>query len=290
MRTLLATRIKYRRKELKLSQKELAEGICKQGQISRLENGEYTPGSEVLYELSKKLNVSMDYFFDEQVSNKSTELLEFKKIAKTFISQRNYESLKYVYELEKETGHRLSLSGKLYLEWIGSLVDFYFYDWKEEAIARLEKALQSLHKVDINYLQLANTLFNFYYDTDNLARFDGIKEELMTYVQQLTLQTIEELELSIKFNYNLSRYLWLQKDIESAIKQTTATIKFCQDHQSTYLLADLFVLLGNMGQDFSDKTVVKSYFETAQFIYRNLDENKEMALKVEHYLADNFKE
>lgn len=63
MSTLLASRIKNRRKELKMSQKELAEGICKQGQISRLENGEYIPGSVLLYELSRKLKVSMDYFF-----------------------------------------------------------------------------------------------------------------------------------------------------------------------------------------------------------------------------------
>nr|WP_188109052.1 MULTISPECIES: helix-turn-helix transcriptional regulator [Streptococcus] len=48
---------------MKLSQKELAEGICKQGQISRLENGEYTPGSELLHQLAKRLSVSMDYFF-----------------------------------------------------------------------------------------------------------------------------------------------------------------------------------------------------------------------------------
>ena len=37
MGTLLATRLKNRRKELKMSQRELAEGICKQGQISRLD-------------------------------------------------------------------------------------------------------------------------------------------------------------------------------------------------------------------------------------------------------------
>ena len=36
--TLLATRLKNRRKELKMSQRELAEGICKQGQISRVES------------------------------------------------------------------------------------------------------------------------------------------------------------------------------------------------------------------------------------------------------------
>lgn len=60
--TLLATRLKNRRKELKMSQRELAEGICKQGQISRLENGEFTPGADFLYALSKKLKVSIDYF------------------------------------------------------------------------------------------------------------------------------------------------------------------------------------------------------------------------------------
>lgn len=54
-----------------MSQKELASGICKQGQISRIENGEYTPGSKLLYDLSRKLKVSMDYFFNEQISSDS---------------------------------------------------------------------------------------------------------------------------------------------------------------------------------------------------------------------------
>lgn len=288
MGTLLATRIKSRRKEMKFSQKELAEGICKQGQISRLENGEYTPGSDVLYKLSKKLNVSMDYFFDDKILNENTELTEFKKIAKTFITQRNYESLKYIYGLEKEKSHRLTISDKIYLEWIASLVDFYACDRRERSIERLEKAIKSTHKADINYLQISNTLFNFYYDTDNLARFDMIKEELNTYLQQLTLNTIDELELTIKFNYNLSRYFWLQKEIEIAIKQVTKTIKLCQDYRTTYLLADSFLLLGNLAQNFSEKSTVKGYFETAHFLYKNVEDNKEMALTVEHYLAEKF--
>ncbi|MBZ4263190.1 helix-turn-helix transcriptional regulator, partial [Streptococcus pneumoniae] len=108
MGTLLATRLKNRRKELKMSQRELAEGICKQGQISRLESGEFTPGADFLNALAKKLKVSMDYFFDEQVVEKVEELSEFKKLAQTFITNRNYESLKYIYELENVKAHRLS--------------------------------------------------------------------------------------------------------------------------------------------------------------------------------------
>ena len=290
MGMLLASRIKNRRKELKLSQKELADGICKQGQISRLENGEYTPGSELLYQLAKKLNVSMDYFFDEHIVNENSELTEFKKIVKTFISQRNYESLKYIYDLEKEKSHRLSLSDKIYLEWIASLVDFYVHDRRERAIDRLEKALKSTHKTDINHLQISNTLFNFYHDTDNLVRFDMMKEELTTHLQQLTLNTIEELELSIKFNYNLGRYFWLQNNMEAAIKQVTATIKLCQEYRTTYLLADSFLLLGNLSQNFSEETTVKTYFEIAHFLYKYIEDNNDIALTVEHYISDKFKD
>ncbi len=59
--TLLASRLRSRRLELKLSQSELAKGICKQGQISRIEKGKYNPGSDILYKLSQKLNVPMEY-------------------------------------------------------------------------------------------------------------------------------------------------------------------------------------------------------------------------------------
>lgn len=290
MSTLIATRIKNRRKELKLSQKELAEGICKQGQISRLENGEYTPGSELLHRLAKKLKVSMDYFFDEHISTEETELAEFKKITKGFISRRDYESLKYIYELEKEKSHRLSLADKVYLEWVDSLVDFYFYSKKEEAVTKLERLLQSLDKADLSYLQIINTLFVFYQSTENLTRFEAIKEELIDKVNKFSLNSIEELELSIKFFYNLSRYFWLENEIELAIKQITATIQLCQEYQTTYLLADLFLLLGNLSKKFSDKLEVRSYFETAHFIYKYLENNKKMALTVEHYIAENFQD
>ncbi|MFS9168813.1 helix-turn-helix transcriptional regulator [Streptococcus mitis] len=285
MGTLLATRLKNRRKELKMSQRELAEGICKQGQISRLENGEFTPGADFLYALSKKLKVSMDYFFNEQIEEEIDELSEFKKLAQTFITNRNYESLKYIYELESVKVHRLSLVDKFYMEWIKSLIDFYFYGQKEEAVARLEKVLSQLSVPDLTYLQVSNTLFNFYYDIEDLESFNEIREKLEYQVNQLNLKTIEELNLSIKFNYNVCRYLWLQNNTEEAITKITDTIKQCKMYRTTYLLADLYVLMGNVSKNFSSKVAVKDYFETAYFLYK-LEGNMSMALKIEHYIAD----
>ena len=285
MGTLLATRLKNRRKELKMSQRELAEGICKQGQISRLENGEFTPGADFLYALSKKLKVGIDYFFNEQIVEEIDELSEFKKLAQTFITNRNYESLKYIYELESVKVHRLSLVDKFYMEWIKSLIDFYFYGKQEEAVSRLEKLLSQLSVSDLNYLQVSNTLFNFYYDIEDLESFNEIREKLEYQVNQLQLNTIEELNLSIKFNYNVCRYLWLQNNTEEVITKITDTIKQCKTYRTTYLLADLYLLMGNVSKNFSSKVAVKEYFETAYFLYK-LEGNMSMALKIEHYIAD----
>lgn len=284
---LLASRLKERRKALKMSQKELAEGICKQGQISRIENGEYTPGSELLYALSRKLRVSMDYFFDEQVQDEKNELENFRLVAENFISQRDYSSLKYLYNLESKSSSHLSLSDKMYLEWIQTLVLFYCDNNKLEAVSKLEKLIKEKNISEINYLRFSNTLFNFYYDVDDLNQFNEIRDNLEKRVNNLIIHTIEELELSIKFNYNISRYLWLQNNVEDAINKISETIRICKRYRSNYLLADLYLLLGNASASFGNIDEVRDYYTKAKFLY-NLDGNQEMSLKVEHYLAEKL--
>ncbi len=284
---LLASRLKERRKALKMSQKELAEGICKQGQISRIENGEYTPGSELLYALSRKLRVSMDYFFDEQVQDEKNELENFRLVAENFISQRDYSSLKYLYNLESKSSSHLSLSDKMYLEWIQTLVLFYCDNNKLEAVSKLEKLIKEKNISEINYLRFSNTLFNFYYDIDDLNQFNEIRDNLEKRVNNLIIHTIEELELSIKFNYNISRYLWLQNNVEDALNKISETIRICKRYRSNYLLADLYLLLGNASASFSNIDEVRDYYTKAKFLY-NLDGNQEMSLKVEHYLAEKL--
>ena len=284
---LLASRLKERRKALKMSQKELAEGICKQGQISRIENGEYTPGSELLYALSRKLRVSMDYFFDEQVQDEKNELENFRLVAENFISQRDYSSLKYLYNLESKSSSHLSLSDKMYLEWIQTLVLFYCDNNKLEAVSKLEKLIKEKNISEINYLRFSNTLFNFYYDIDDLNQFNEIRDNLEKRVNNLIIHTIEELELSIKFNYNISRYLWLQNNVEDALNKISETIRICKIYRSNYLLADLYLLLGNASASFGNIDEVRDYYTKAKFLY-NLDGNQEMSLKVEHYLAEKL--
>lgn len=103
--------------------------------------------------------------------------------------------------------------------------------------------MNQIKETDLNYLQISNTLFNFYYAINDLNRFNLMKDSLTVMIEQLNINTVEELELTIKFKYNLYRYLWLQDDVDNAIKTINSTIQLCKEYKTFYLLADLFLYI-----------------------------------------------
>lgn len=52
-----AEKFRSKRKEFGFSQAELAEGICEQSQISKIERGNYMPAADLLYKLARRLQV-----------------------------------------------------------------------------------------------------------------------------------------------------------------------------------------------------------------------------------------
>lgn len=79
-----AEKFRLKRKELRLSQQTLAEGICEQSQISKIERGHFIPSADLLFKLSQRLEVPLDYFFNEQIEIKSN-LSNFKQLAPLLI-------------------------------------------------------------------------------------------------------------------------------------------------------------------------------------------------------------
>ena len=59
--------IRRLRRSLGLTQKELCKNICDQSMLSKIEKGETFPSANILYQLSVRLKVSMEYFFNNQL-------------------------------------------------------------------------------------------------------------------------------------------------------------------------------------------------------------------------------
>ena len=74
---ILGEKFKLQRKKLGLSQKSLAEGICEQSQISKIERGHFIPSADLLFKLSQRLEVPLDYFFTSLCGYSGIECLFF---------------------------------------------------------------------------------------------------------------------------------------------------------------------------------------------------------------------
>lgn len=287
MSTLLASRFKNRRLFLKMSQAEVAEGICKQARISRIERGNYSPGAELLYKLSKKLGVPLDYFFDESVSEKSQTLEQFREMSRKLMDQRDYDGLEYIYNLEISKNNKISLSDQIYLSWIESILLFFKKGNKAEGIEKLKSTLKQMNQKDPMYLTLANSLLLFLFENGDLDQYK-IKYELFSKEFDKTkMNNLEEVYTLIKFKHNYCRYLWLNKENEKAVQEILDAIKLSKQYKVSYLLGDMYCLLGNVSEHFKEKEEVKEYYQKSLF-YLKEDNNDKLAMRIEQYIKENF--
>src|SRR5690606_18428042 len=121
----LGSEIKRLRKAKKLTQKQLAEGLCSQSEISRIEAGEFYPSIDLLYLIANQLQLSVNYFFEILTHEQAKETNEIKNKIWTMSSEKNYkELLQYVEKLLSEAKN-LHPETKKFLLWHYYMAAYY---------------------------------------------------------------------------------------------------------------------------------------------------------------------
>lgn len=280
--TKLAEKFRIKRKELGLSQHVLAEGICEQSQISKIERGHFIPSADLLFKLSQRLEVPLDYFFNEQIEVKSN-LSNFKHLSSRLLDDRNYDDLEYLYKIEVGRSTFLTLEDRTYLEWIKAIIDFYQYNLQFEAISYLENILSKVSSTTLIYLKTLNTLSNFYSLVGREQEYEANYSHLMELYQTKNLDHQEFLFGYIRVRYNYAHYLVSKEKYNEAVQEALETIEICKDRQTSYQLAPLLILVGNAGAQFLDKEQVKNYYIEARELCK-IYNNPLMLMKIENYL------
>ncbi|MCP8328107.1 helix-turn-helix domain-containing protein [Streptococcus suis] len=280
--TKLAEKFRIKRKELGLSQHVLAEGICEQSQISKIERGHFIPSADLLFKLSQRLEVPLDYFFNEQIEVKSN-LSNFKHLSSRLLDDRNYDDLEYLYKIEVGRSTFLTLEDRTYLEWIKAIIDFYQYNLQFEAISYLENILSKVSSTTLIYLKTLNTLSNFYSLVGREQEYEANYSHLMELYQTKNLDHQEFLFGYIRVRYNYAHYLVSKEKYNEAVQEALETIEICKERQTSYQLAPLLILVGNAGAQFLDKEQVKNYYIEARELCK-IYNNPLMLMKIENYL------
>lgn len=237
-----------RRKEVKMTQAELAKDICTQSQVSRIEKNEIMPSSETLFLIANKLNVSMDYFFGvEKVNN----IIRGKKICQDYLESREFETLEVFVDAQLQT--IITDYEYKYFNWVKAVCSAYTSKDLEASIQRLEELADK--DIGVKDPDLDASIFNslaiFYRNIGELHKADRAIEKAKYIIRNNELYN----DTAVKVYYQYATLLMISEDYHRCLEFAQEGINMCLDNNIMYLFDRLLYLYCGAKQDLNNISV-----------------------------------
>lgn len=236
----IGSNIRELRKALGISQKKLAEGICTQAQISKIENGSIYPLSTTLYLISRRLGVDVNYFFDVCETPRLDYVNEVFELIRKFIRKREYEKVFAIVKVEKDNPLFQSIRNRQFIIWHEGICIYYLQKDKEKALETLNRALSLT--LSANYssreLEILNSIGIIHCEEDEYAQANACFEKAISQYQMFPIKN--DVNIIIRLYYNYAKSLTKIQEYDKSIQCCDQGIKTCLDHEMMYSLGELF--------------------------------------------------
>ncbi|WP_335870974.1 helix-turn-helix domain-containing protein [Bacillus sp. 2205SS5-2] len=225
-----------------LSQAKLAEGILSQAQISKIENGHEIPSSVTLYELSKRLNVNVSYFFEEMENPRNDYVEEVKNLIRMNIRNRDYKEVQRIISSEKKGPLYQFIEFKQFLTWHEGICCYYLSEDFTRAMELLQVSLDTFRTCPkILYsereIEIINSMAIIYQEEkQNEKAIAEYKRALKAYG---FLPHIKDIRIKIRVLYGLAKVLNIQKEYQESLDYSLEGIQLCINYESFYLFGEL---------------------------------------------------
>lgn len=253
-----------------LSQESLAKNICSQAQISKLEVGYEIPYSNTLYEISKKLGVDMNYFF-EVIETPEVELV--KKVQNKIrecVRTKDYKTILQIVNKYKNNPSFQITSSRQFLLWHEAIAQYYcFPNKKDQVLTKLKKAL-SLTQINKDFYKEREIeiLISIAVIYNECKLFD---QATCTYLQALKsfeqLPQVKNMNIKIRILYDLSRNLYEKKEYDKSNKYAVQGIDLCIKQKTFYLMGELFLIAALNSRKNNEDYNFFPYLQKSIFIF-----------------------
>lgn len=278
----LGLEIKRIRKAKKLTQNQLAAGMCSQSEISRIEAGEFFPSIDLLYLIANQLQLPINYFFEVLAHEQAAEAKIIKnKIWNLSFNKHYKDLLQYVEEL-LTLEVALHPETKKFLLWQKHTASYYIKrinaeSCKTELLLLLRKKLPGMDT--LLDLHIKNSIANIY--AENSAYKESI--EIYQSILKESLDSPEAKNLKIKVIYNFGKLLYLKKEYSSSLNYTNQGINLSIEGNSMALLGQLYYQKGSLMEElkFSYEEIAPIY-QKAEFFFEMLNLEIYMNILVEN--------
>ncbi|WP_044338371.1 helix-turn-helix domain-containing protein [Rossellomorea aquimaris] len=244
--SVIGKKIRELRKVVGLTQGELAEGICTQALISRIEKGDIYPSATSLYQISKKLGVDVNYFFEIGTTPRLDYVKEVERqLRKLRIKHRYSEMMEMVIAEENNPLFKEKANLQL-LYWHKGIYKFEVEHNYEDAFPLLEKAFSltanSKKALSEREMEILLAFGAFYFGMEKYQEALGYYEEVRGAIN--TTGQLNDKSIKTRLLYNIARVLTRLGSYKESIKYCKEAIKWCIEEEHLYGLGQLHYHIG----------------------------------------------
>ncbi|MCC5803157.1 helix-turn-helix domain-containing protein [Rossellomorea vietnamensis] len=269
-------KIKELRKTSGLSQEDLAQGICTQAQISKIEKGDVFPYASTLYQISQKLGVDVNYFFDIGTTPRLDYVQEVFHQLHIFRRSMKYEDMMDI--VRTEIDNPLFLQNNKNLQLLLWHKGIYLYEVKKDLTKSVETLKEAIHlthhkgKIMLEReLEILLALGAIYFKED-INKALEVFEEIKGHIQ--LLPHLNDYTIKTRLYYNLARVLTRLNRIEDSNTYCEDAIKWCLHKDSIYLLGELHYHKGYNMELLNKHQLARNYMEKAVIVFELQQQDK----------------
>lgn len=267
---LLGEEIKRIRKNKGLTQADLADGICTQATISGVESGRTFPSIDILYYLSLRLQVSMDYFLEKITYRQEQYINDTYSYINQLVKQDKFEDVMEItnYELNRETGYK-DESLELFLKWQLAVSSYELkrLTW-EECIEQLQTLLDSNHysvKQQFMNIRIKNSMGNVLANNEQYPQALTIFNEILK--EEINMEGYHRMKLKVYFN--ISKLYYIMENYGQSHHYATEGIRISLKMEDLSVLGPLYVQAGqSLFRQNGDKIKILQHYQNATFIFQ----------------------
>lgn len=217
----IGNEIKRIRKEKKMTQAALCDGICSQAEISKIENGRNSPTIDLLQQIAKRLRVPISLLFQDQ--HQSEQFREVDRRLTELFRDQNFDGLLIEIEKIKQTvfNNEIVLLAR-YFEIVSAerskKVD---YRSSISQLAHLTDKEDIWFESPKMFLRIKMAIANFYFENDQFIHSENVYEEILG----LNYDTIELKKTRLKIIYNHAQQLSFQGNNRKGFETANVGIK-----------------------------------------------------------------
>lgn len=260
--------IKRLRKEKKITQADLCEGICSQAEISKVENGKNSPTIDLLQQVAKRLKVPLSLLFQDHLRNDIFQSYD-EQLADLLRTNQYADALKlseYVLSTEEyEEVRDLAIYYQIIVQERSGQLQYV------EAVQSLEQLLNKEHlwfESAVLYLRIQMTMANLYFEHSDFDLADDLFQTLI----QAKYETIELKKVRVKILFNYGQQLLIQKKYLVGLKIAEQGIQESLQLEDGHFLGHFYYQRGYFAQHLNDDlSAIQRDFTMAYSLFRAFD-------------------